>query len=127
MSKAAAALAHELGNHIDDLVDSDETKLQTADGDDGCEVQDTLPQPNDHSFLVQCADGSILLVEVREIEKPLEYNCYGGQWTVHAAHDYDLASGRKAHCPGKTADNVLGAKPAAGTFGPWGPEGRQGL
>jgi hypothetical protein len=45
--------------------------------------------------------------------------CYGGQWTVHEAHDYEvhvqnwLGGGQEiVHCPGKTAETILG--PGAG-------------
>lgn len=37
-----------------------------------------------------------------------DLQCYVGQWTVHGPHDQTLRSGTVAHCPGKTAETVLG-------------------
>jgi len=41
-------------------------------------------------------------------------SCYGGQWTIHPAHDYTIllqnylgGGKRKIHCPGKTSETVL--------------------
>lgn len=72
MSLAAAALAYELGNHVDELVDRGETALATPDGEEAGTIADTLTGTNDGTFLVQTEEGALLEVTVTEIEKPVE-------------------------------------------------------
>lgn len=65
MSAVAAALAFELGVHIDDLIDEGVNELETPDGEKlGVSVVDSTPADGDLSFHVILSDGSKLLVKV---------------------------------------------------------------
>jgi hypothetical protein len=68
MSLVAAAVAHELGTHIDDLVDEGVTALETADGIPVGELADTQTSGNDLSFVIVTADGRKVKVTCEEIQ-----------------------------------------------------------
>lgn len=67
MSNAAAAIAHELGIHVDDLVDDHDGDVETPDGQPGGTIEDTLPTTSYCSFLVIMADGTRVLVVCTEV------------------------------------------------------------
>lgn len=64
MSEHAAALAHALGLHADDLADCQET-IETPDGVGPYYVQDTEPADRDTAFYA-VVDGKRYLVQVTE-------------------------------------------------------------
>lgn len=68
MSLVAAAVSHELGIHVDDLVDTHETALETADGIAAGDIADTLPTDSDLSFVVVTTDGRKVRVTCEEVQ-----------------------------------------------------------
>lgn len=66
---ASAAVAFELCNHIDDLVDSGITTLELPGGDAPVgELADTQFANNDSTFLVALADGRKVRVTCEEVQ-----------------------------------------------------------
>lgn len=71
---ASAAVAFELGNHIDDLTDSEyrsdrAIELPDAGGEAVGYVADTLPGGSDHSFIVLLEDGRKVRVTCEEMQE----------------------------------------------------------
>jgi hypothetical protein len=74
MSNIAVALAHELGNHIDDLVYSKyrtdrAIELPDGGGSPVGYVQDTHPGDNDMEFYVSLEDGRMVKVTCEEVKR----------------------------------------------------------
>lgn len=70
-SELAAALAFELGNHIDDLVDDNDTAIDHPDagGDAAGHVMDTVVGDTPQEFFVLTVEGRMLKVTVTEVLK----------------------------------------------------------